>query len=64
MASSLQAFIGSAANGVVAGVISPLVMHSTVWLAVCSLLMMGIGLGAWVFLHRRWPEIGRIATAG
>jgi DHA1 family bicyclomycin/chloramphenicol resistance-like MFS transporter len=63
MASSLQAFIGSAANGVVAGVISPLVMHSTVWLAVCSLLMMGIGLAAWVFLHRRWPEIGRIATA-
>jgi DHA1 family bicyclomycin/chloramphenicol resistance-like MFS transporter len=38
-------------------------MHSTIWLAVCSLLMMGIGLGAWVFLHRRWPEIGRIATA-
>lgn len=63
MASSLQAFIGSAANGVVAGVISPLVMHSTVWLAVCSLLMMGIGLVAWIFLHRRWPEIGRIATA-
>ena len=29
MASSLQAFIGSAANGIVAGVIAPLVMHST-----------------------------------
>ena len=29
MASSLQAFIGSVANGIVAGVIAPLVMHST-----------------------------------
>ena len=29
MASSLQAFVGSAANGMVAGVIAPLVMHST-----------------------------------
>ena len=30
MASSLQAFIGCTANGIVAGVIAPLVMHSTV----------------------------------
>ena len=29
MASSVQAFIGSMANGFVAGVIAPLVMHST-----------------------------------
>ena len=29
MASSLQAFVGSVANGIVAGVIAPLVMHST-----------------------------------
>jgi DHA1 family bicyclomycin/chloramphenicol resistance-like MFS transporter len=47
MASSLQAFVGSAANGVVAGAIAPLVMHSTVHLAVASLLMMSIGLIAW-----------------
>jgi MFS family permease len=33
MASSLQAVIGSTANGVVAGVIAPLVMHSTLALA-------------------------------
>ena len=33
MASSLQACIGSLANGLVAGVIAPLVMHSTVALA-------------------------------
>jgi DHA1 family bicyclomycin/chloramphenicol resistance-like MFS transporter len=61
MASSLQAFVGSAANGLVAGVVAPLVMHSTVQLATASLLMMGIGLLAWIYLHRRWPEIGRTA---
>jgi len=60
MASSLQAFIGSTANGIVAGVIAPLIMHSTVALAATSLLMMGIGLMAWLYLHHRWPEIGRI----
>ena len=63
MASSLQAFIASTANGVVAGVIAPLVMHSTVALATASLLMMCVGLVAWVFLHHHWPEIGR-AVAG
>jgi DHA1 family bicyclomycin/chloramphenicol resistance-like MFS transporter len=58
MASSLQAFIGSSANGLVAGVIAPLVMHSTVGLAVTSLALLLVGLVAWVVLHRRWPEIG------
>jgi DHA1 family bicyclomycin/chloramphenicol resistance-like MFS transporter len=47
MASSLQAFVGSAANGIVAGVIAPLVMHSTVALAAASLLMLGVGAIAW-----------------
>lgn len=60
MASSLQAFIGSTANGIVAGVIAPLIMHSTVALAAVSLLMMSIGLVAWLYLHRRWPEIGKL----
>lgn len=62
LASSLQAVIGSAANGVVAGVVAPLVMHSTVELAIASLVMMGVGLVAWVYLHHRWPEIGRTAA--
>eukprot|EP01030_Chromulinospumella_sphaerica_P009630 gene9630-9440_t len=44
MASSLQAFVGSTANGIVAGVISPMVMHSTQGLALASLSMLGIGL--------------------
>jgi len=59
MASSLQMFVGSTANGIVAGVISPLVMHSTVALAAASVLMMCIGLVAWVYIRRRWPEIGQ-----
>ena len=60
MASSLQAFIGSSANGLVAGVIAPLVMHSTVGLAGASLAMLSVGLLAWVGLHKRWPDIGRV----
>jgi len=62
MASSLQAVIGSTANGVVAGVIAPLVMHSTLALATTSILMLGIGLVAWVWLHGQWPEIGRLVA--
>jgi DHA1 family bicyclomycin/chloramphenicol resistance-like MFS transporter len=53
MASSLQACVGSIANGFVAGVIAPLVMHSTVALAVSSLLMMSIGIVAWVWVKPR-----------
>ncbi len=63
MASSLQAFVGSTANGVVAGVVAPLVMHSTVLLACASAGMTCVGLVAWVYLHHRWPDIGRVATA-
>ena len=59
MASSLQACNGSVANALVAGAIAPLVMHSTLALAATSLLMLGVGLVAWVWLHGRWPEIGR-----
>ncbi len=63
MASSLQAVIGSTANGLVAGVVAPLVMHSTLGLALTSIGMLGIGLVAWLWLHRRWPEIGRMVAA-
>jgi DHA1 family bicyclomycin/chloramphenicol resistance-like MFS transporter len=59
MASSLQMFVGSSANGLVAGVISPLVMHSTVGLAAASLVMMSVGLFAWIFIRRQWPDIGQ-----
>jgi MFS transporter, DHA1 family, multidrug resistance protein len=59
LASSLQAVVGSTANGIVAGVIAPLVMHSTLALAIASLLMMSVGLVAWLFLRSRWPEVGQ-----
>ena len=52
MASSLQACVGSAANGLVAGVVAPLVMHSTVALALSSMGLMGVGLVAWRWLKR------------
>jgi MFS transporter, DHA1 family, multidrug resistance protein len=53
MASSLQACVGSAANGLVAGLIAPLVMHSTVSLAAASLLMMSVGGVSWLWVKRR-----------
>jgi DHA1 family bicyclomycin/chloramphenicol resistance-like MFS transporter len=59
MASSLQMFVGSTANGIVAGVIAPLVMHSTVGLAAASVLMMSLGLCSWFFIRHRWPDIGQ-----
>jgi len=53
MASSLQACIGSLANGLVAGVVAPLVMHSAAGLALTSLGMMSIGLVAWIWVKPR-----------
>ncbi|MGN6529617.1 MAG: multidrug effflux MFS transporter [Burkholderiaceae bacterium] len=53
MASSLQACIGSLANAFVAGVISPLVMHSTVALAAASLAMSCVGIVAWIYVRNR-----------
>lgn len=53
MASSFQACVGSLANGLVAGLVAPLVMHSTVALAVTSLLMMSIGVFAWIWVKPR-----------
>jgi DHA1 family bicyclomycin/chloramphenicol resistance-like MFS transporter len=61
MASSLQAVIGAVSNGIVAGALAPLVMHSTVALAAACLVMLLVGLGSWIWLHWRWPEIGRYA---
>jgi DHA1 family bicyclomycin/chloramphenicol resistance-like MFS transporter len=56
-------FVGSTANGLVAGVVAPLVMHSTLGLAAASMAMMGIGLVAWMVVRRRWPTIGRVHVA-
>jgi MFS transporter, DHA1 family, multidrug resistance protein len=61
LASSLQATIGALANGLVAGVIAPLVMHSALGLAVASALLMSIGLVAWRVVRAQWPQTGRTA---
>jgi DHA1 family bicyclomycin/chloramphenicol resistance-like MFS transporter len=53
MASSVQACIGSLANALVAGVIAPLVMHSTLLLAVTSLALMSVGIVAWIWVKPR-----------
>ena len=53
MASSMQAFVGSAANGFVAGAIAPLVMHSAQLLAATSLGMLCVGMLAWVWVGPR-----------
>ncbi len=50
MASSLQACIGSLANGLVAGAIAPLVMHSAIALALTSAGLMAIGVVAWLWV--------------
>ena len=65
MASSLQAFVGSAANGVVAGVVAPLVMHSPVALAGTSLGFMAVGVVAWLWVkpHLRLPALAPQSAA-
>ncbi|NWG73486.1 MAG: multidrug effflux MFS transporter [Rubrivivax sp.] len=55
MASSLQSFVGSVANGLVAGAIAPLVMHSTLALALTSLGFLAIGIAAWLWVK---PQVG------
>lgn len=61
MASSMQACIGSLANGIVAGVLAPLVMHSPLRLAVASALLMCVGLAAWAWVG---PRMGPGVSSG
>lgn len=53
MASSVQSCLASLANAAVAGALVPLVMHSTLALAVTSLALMSIGLLAWIWVKPR-----------
>ncbi len=53
MASSLQASLASAVNGLVAGVLAPWVMHSPLGLAVASLVLMASGGVAWWWIRPR-----------
>jgi len=56
MASSVQACVGSLANAAVAGIVVPLVMHSTLALALTSMGMMAVGLLAWLWVK---PQLQR-----
>ena len=50
--------MASTANGIVAGVVAPLVMHSAIGMALTSLALMAIGLVAWGWLRLRWRDMG------
>ena len=62
MASSLQVFMGSMFNSLTAGVLAPLVMQSTRSMALMSAAILAVSLGAWVWAHARWPQMGRLAA--
>jgi MFS transporter, DHA1 family, multidrug resistance protein len=53
MASSVQSSVGATANALVAGVISPWVMHSAMALALASAALMLTGLLAWWWVRPR-----------
>jgi len=63
MASSLQAFVGSTANGMVAGMVAPLVMHSALALAATSLGMLGIGVVSWLWVKPHLRIVAPVAAA-
>ena len=53
LVSSLQMCVGSVANGLVAGVVVPLVMHSTLGLALASMVLLAVGWVAWRVVNPR-----------
>jgi len=63
LASSLQAVIASTANGVVAGAVTPLVMHSTRALALTSIGFLCVGLVSWAVVKQFWPSTGQKISA-
>ncbi|MGZ8260782.1 MAG: multidrug effflux MFS transporter [Caldimonas sp.] len=63
MASSLQAFVGSTANGMVAGLVAPLVMHSAPALAATSLGMLSIGVVAWLWVKPHMRIVAPVTAA-
>jgi DHA1 family bicyclomycin/chloramphenicol resistance-like MFS transporter len=52
MASSLQSFVGGTTNGLVAGVLTPLVMGSTLKLAAAAMLLSLAGVAFWLGAKR------------
>lgn len=56
LASSLQAGVGAAINGAVAGVVAPWAMHGTRSLAWAAAGLFAAGLAAWLWVRHRLPE--------
>jgi MFS transporter, DHA1 family, multidrug resistance protein len=52
MAASLQGFISGIVNALVAGVLSPLVSHSAMLLAIAMIALMAAGLACWLLSQR------------
>jgi MFS transporter, DHA1 family, multidrug resistance protein len=52
-ASSVQAFVASLANALVAGMLAPLVMHSALALALTSMGFLAVGIWAWLWVKPR-----------
>jgi MFS transporter, DHA1 family, multidrug resistance protein len=63
-ASSVQACVGSLANGLVAGVLAPLVMHSALGLALTSAAFLAIGIVAWLWVKPRLQALPGHQVAG
>jgi DHA1 family bicyclomycin/chloramphenicol resistance-like MFS transporter len=55
MVSSVQSSLSSVSNGLVAGVLAPLVMHSGLAMALASLALGLFGLVCWTWVKRRLP---------
>lgn len=58
MVSSVQSSLSSVSNGLVAGVLAPVVMHSGLALALASLLLGLSGLVCWTWVKRRLAPLG------
>ncbi len=56
MAASLQGFVAGLVNAITAGLISPAVSHSPVWLAIGMALLMLTGLACWTAYLRTAPR--------
>ncbi len=59
MAASLQGFVSGMVNVLTAGVISPLLWHSPLALALGMLVMMLLGLGSWALYLRSTRRVAR-----
>ncbi|MBL8512287.1 MAG: multidrug effflux MFS transporter [Betaproteobacteria bacterium] len=52
MAASLQGFVSGIINALVAGLVSPAVSHSPLWLAIAMFALMLSGLSCWIFYSK------------